>query len=443
MQDNPFAPYTSKNEIKPEDISSIPQLDFSAASHADAEEPSENQPEEMTTPFQQDSASSQSGTSAATQIPVPPMRNGYPAKLWDVDKGRVVAELKRLRENCKVTSPNEIYRILNPSEIAEAAEAQFSQNTHTLEGWRNGLILVPIMITWISLGLAGLAYTQSITANSKLIAEPLLQQWAQGFTALKYVSINNVHVPMVFGQWRYFSFGDVAVFDFILFVFLLILTVISQSIEAKAARDANDLGTWLREECAILSANSSARILGQGPGGDAPEWAVLVNTSIENLQGVMSDATTLIRSFDEVLKDDRESVSKALTAVDNLNAIYESGRVTYEKLDAILLEMNTSLRTMTDSQAESVRSLDKIATAVNNSSDAVVQLTQPFATVNMGQLAKETFSTLQQTQFRQQQISDELAQQLSLLGRMKSSPKKPVVYRWWDVRRFFPFWYRK
>jgi hypothetical protein len=366
-----------------------------------------------------------------------PIRSDWPKKLEFVDNGRIVEAIQSLRDNCEKTSPSEIYLVLNPSGVAEAAEAQFSQRAHALEGWRNSLILLPIMITWISLGLSGLAYTQSIIAYPKLVAEPLLQQWAEGFTILKYVSVGAFHVPLAVGQWRYFSFGDVAFLDFTLFFVLLTLTIWSQAIEAQSAKDANELGTWLREECDILRAHTYARVVGQGDGGDTPEWAVLVNKSIANLQDVMSNVTTLIQAFGEVLKDDRETAHKALAAVDNLNAIYESGRRTYEKLDAILLEMNTSLKTMTDSQAASIRSLDAIATAVNKSSDAVVQLTQPFATVNMGQLARETFSTLQQTQFQQKQISDAVAQQFAMMGQMKPSQQYPAVYRWWDIRRFF------
>jgi len=241
----------------------------------------------------------------------------------------------------------------------------------------------------------------------------------------------------VFGQWRYFSFGDVAVLDFILFVVLLILTVRIQAVEAQAAKDASELGMWLREECDILRAHTYAGIVGPGYGGDTPQWAVLVNKSIANLQDVMTNVTTLIRSFDEVLKDDRETVSKALAAVDNLNAIYEAGRRTYEKLDAILLDMNTSFKTMTDSQVESIQSLDRIATAVNVSSDAVVKLTQPFATVGVAQLAKETFSSLQQTQNQQQYINEALAKQLATMSKIQSIPQQPSVYQWWDIRRFF------
>ena len=365
-----------------------------------------------------------------------PLRTEYPPNLRRVDNGNVVTALKALRDNVKRTSPNEIYLVLDPSGVAQAAEAQFSQEAQIVEGQRNTLILLPIMVTWISLGLAGLAYAQSIAMDKTLVAKPLLQQWAEGFTNLKYVSVWLFHMPLAIGPWHYFSFGDVAFLDFLLFVILLVLTRRAQRIEVRAAKDAAELGIWLREECEILRAHTFARTIGQGAGGDTPEWAVLVNESVANLQAVMDEATKLIRSFDEVLRDDRETVSKALAAVDNLNAIYESGRRTYEKLEVTLPHLDTSIDKMTDSQLEAMRSLDKIASAVNASSHAVVQLTQPFATVGVAQLAKDTFNTLQQTQSQQKHIQDALTRQATMVDKMNLLAQNSSVYPWWNIRRY-------
>jgi hypothetical protein len=389
----------------------------------------------------QSTSASPNGTAKTTPTAslraIPPIRSDYHPKLALVDNGRIVEAVKSLRENCEKTSPNEIYLVLNPSQVAEAAAAQFSQKALVIEGWRNSLILLPIMVTWISLGLAGLAYTQSIVADPRLVAKPFLEQWAEGFTILTNVSVWMFRIPLIFGSWRYFSFGDVAFLDFTLFIILLFLTIRAQSIESQAAEDANDLGTWLREECDILRAHTYARIIGQGHGGDTPEWAVLVNKTIANLQDVMVNVTTLIHSFSDLLKDDRETVGKALAAVDNLNAIYESGRRTYEKLDAILMEMNTSFKTMTDSQATSIQLLDSIATAINASSDAVVQLTRPFATVGVARLAQDTFNSLQQAQNQQQYINEVLTKHLATISKIQSAPQQTPVYSWWDIRRFF------
>jgi len=344
----------------------------------------------------------------------------------------------------EVTSPNEIYLVLDPSGVAQAAEAQFSQKAQVIEGRRNTLILLPIMVTWISLGLAGLAYAQGIAMDKTLVAKPLLQQWAEGFTNLEYVSVWLFHLPLTLGPWHYFSFGDVAFLDFLLFVVLLILTRRAQNIEVRAAKDAAELGIWLREECEILRAHTFAHTIGEGAGGDAPKWTVLVNKSVEDLRAVMNEAITLIRSFDEVLKDDRVTVSGALAAVDNLNDIYESGRRTYEKLEVTLPLLDASIEKMTDSQIEAMRSLDKIATAVNASSDAVVQLTQPFATIGVAQLAKDTFTNLQQTQSQQKHIRDALDQQLAMVGQMNPNARYSLVSKGRrNIGRFFGRFRRK
>ncbi len=364
------------------------------------------------------------------------IRQKYPEKLAEIDGGKIVDTLKTLRAECDITSPNEIYLLLNPVAISQAAEAKFSQRAQRTEGWRNGLILVPIMVTWISLGLAGFAYTQSIDIDPKLIAKPLLLQWAEGFTTLNEVNAWGFHIPTVLGQWHYFTFGDVAILDFMLFIVLLFLTLRAHRIEMQATRDAEELGVWLREECEILSENSYARSIGPGYGGDTPEWAAHVNKSIDNLQEVMRDVTALVDSFGKVLDGDRETVSKALAAVDNLNGIYEDGRKTYEKLNATVPLIADSCQKVADSQSEAVRSLDKIATAVIASSDAVVQLTQPFATVGVAHLAKETYSQLQHIQQQQKQVQDALNQQVAMVGLMQNVTS--ILTRCLrDVRRFF------
>lgn len=358
----------------------------------------------------------------------------YPAKLDEVDDGRVVRYLKQLREKCEETPPGEFYLVLNPSEVGAAAEIQFSRKARGIEGWRNGLILLPIMITWISLGLAGLAYTQSIGLNPKLVAEPFLQQWADGFTILHFIAIWSFHLPLEIGKWRYFSFGDVAALDCLLFAILLFLTWRAQSIEAKAHKAAIELSTWLREECNDLRIRSYARALGPG---EAPPWAAIVNKSIADLQVAMKDMVSLIHSFDRVLDDDRELVNKVLAAVYNLNGIYESGRDVYEKLNATLPRMDRSFEKMADSQDVAVRSLDRVATAVNASSDAVVQLARPFATVGVAQLANEVFNQYQRVQSQQGYIQNTLQQQINAVNQMRPVAQQSPTYPWWNMRRFF------
>ncbi len=388
----------------------------------------------LSTPLTGGVTNSNSSNSRPTSPSLPLHNTWYPPKLIMVDNGRVVRSLEQMRDTCEETAPGEIYLVLNPAEIGVAAEAQFAKKANVIESWRNSLILLPIMITWISLGLAGLAYTQSIGMNPKLVAEPLLQQWAEGFSILNYITLWSFHLPLHLGQWRYFSFGGVAALDCILFAFLLILTWLAQSIEIQAHKDSIELSTWLREECNTLRMRSYARALGPG---EVPPWAAIVNKSIAELQDAMKEMVLLIHSFDDVLKDDREIVGKALVAVHNLNAIYESGRDIYEKLNVTLPHIDRSFEKLVDSQEEAVRSLDKVATAVNASSEAVVQLARPFATVGVDRLANEVFNQLQHVQHQQRYIQTTLEQQINAVNQMKFVPQQPPVYPWWNIRRFF------
>lgn len=367
-----------------------------------------------------------------------PFWRAIPVQLELVDGGKVVQELYKLREKYEENLPNEIYLLLNPAEVGAAAEEQFAHKAHKIEGWRNSLILLPIMITWISLGLAGVAYTQSVTQNAKLIAEPFLKQWTDGFPTLKQITIGTFQFSLTAGplHWRYFSFIDVAGLDFFLFVVLLLITIWAQIIEVRAHRDGTFISSWLREECATLRAYTYLRSIGPDSKDDVPQWSVIVNKSIEQLQRTLGEVTELIRVLSAGLEDDRETVSKALKATDNLNAIYEAGRHVYEQLNATLPHIDSSFEHMADSQATAVRSLDSIATTMHKSATAIDELAKPFSTIGVAQLARDTFDSLQQVQAQQKRIQQIQGQHMDMLSQIDFPASQKSQKRWWGARLF-------
>jgi hypothetical protein len=381
-----------------------------------------------------DSARSQQATLRQRR----PLRNELPPlELKELYGNTITNTVTKLRRECNITPSAEIHLLLNPEEISQAVEEKFAEEAHKTEGWRNGLILVPIMLTWISLGLAGLAYTQSINKDSTLITKPLLQQWVEGFTTLNAIQIwLGWHVPIAFGSWHPFTFGDVAIADVFLFILLLWLTIRSHRKEVRASKAANTVYTWLRDECEILCENSYTNSIGPGYGGDTPEWAYRVNKSIEDLQIVLRDATTLIGSLSGVLADERGLVESALRAIDNLNGMYQGSHDTYRNLDAGVGKIARSFENMENSQSQTVRELDDIATSVKNASEAIVQVAQPFKEKDVGRIAEETRNQLRQTQQRQQYVQDALDKQTAMLSRMGPKASSPAR-RWWDVFKIF------
>src|SRR5437762_10300220 len=99
-------------------------------------------------------------------------------ELAEIEKKKYTERLDYLRAPSTQSSPEEIYLLLDPVKVEMVAEAQLSRGAHTIESWRNGLILLPLMFTWLSLGLAAFAYAGTYSQHPEL---PFLKQWADGF----------------------------------------------------------------------------------------------------------------------------------------------------------------------------------------------------------------------------------------------------------------------
>src|SRR5437667_1368386 len=128
-------------------------------------------------------------------------------ELAKIEQGKYSKRLDFLRRQSPKTSPEEIYLLLDPTKVESAAEAQLSLWVHGLEYWRNGLILMPLLFTWLSLGLAALAYVETYSPS---LNQPFLKLWADGFPGTTWL------VP---------NFIEVAVFDALLIAILLGLTI--------------------------------------------------------------------------------------------------------------------------------------------------------------------------------------------------------------------------
>src|SRR5260370_20075188 len=211
-----------------------------------------------------------------------------------------------------------MHLVVDPTEVGTVAEIQFSRGAHRLEGWRNGLVLLPLMVTWFSLGLASIAYAQSIGGDPKLVAQPFLKQWADGFPAITAIVIGTVHIPLVYNGVRLFTFGEVALFDFIVLGILVIITLSIQQIESRARKKAEEISAWLEEELYELSQASLVRSLGPGPGNKQPQWAVEVHTAISKLSNVLAEVKSIIVDFGTTIEMQRDSINKVIENTDRV-----------------------------------------------------------------------------------------------------------------------------
>lgn len=179
-----------------------------------------------------------------------------------IEQGMYEKQLEDLRQRSPKTSPEEIYLLLNPQRIETAAEAYLARGTYTLEGWRNGLILLPLLLTWLSLGSAVLAYMQTYTIKPD---EPFLKRWAEGFPEAPWPVISLVHT----------AWGGA-----LLIGMLFVLTIVAGIIEHQARVRAAKVRSWLDNELYMLASASMVKSLGDGPQDKQPAWAVEVHTAI-------------------------------------------------------------------------------------------------------------------------------------------------------------------
>ncbi|GEM_PF-3204225 len=128
------------------------------------------------------------------------------------------------------------------------------------ERWRNLLALMPIALTWFSLGVATKGYRSAVTADPTLLTRPFLLLWEEGFDG---------HLA---APWSWITLSHVAFFDVILLGVMLFLTwrLHSQINVAQAQREtqAQQLGDRLHRmawqaSLVIAERNSSQGLLDQ------------------------------------------------------------------------------------------------------------------------------------------------------------------------------------
>jgi hypothetical protein len=204
-------------------------------------------------------------------------------ELAKIEKKKYAERLDYLRASSMQSSPEEIYLLLDPVKVEMAAEAQLSRKAHTIEYWRNGLILLPLMCTWLSLGLAAFAYAETYPQHPE---QPFLKQWADGFPGAR------LWAP---------DFITTAGIDVVLLAALLILTIWAQNIEHDARNKAARIRSWLEDELYRLAKASVVRSLGVGAENKRPQWAVEVHGAILHLTNALMGVESLVKSSQDTL----------------------------------------------------------------------------------------------------------------------------------------------
>ncbi len=322
--------------------------------------------------------------------------------LYKVDNQDVVNRLNMLRDTCYGKSPAEIHMQFNPVTIGEAAELQFSKGARVVEGIRNASVFAPLMLMLVSLGVASQAYVQSphLAATTNASAS-FFNAWINGFPTLSSVTIlGGLHIVLVVGKSHWFTFSDVLITDFILLLFIIVLTIIVQWMEGNALRKARKLTVWLNEEFSQLCNASFVRSIGTGPGSEQPEWAVRVHEAIYNLhqvlQGVEGAVDISQKKFAETIDRFTDIYDKQNLAVDKLLQGTREAEKTVDSLGGIYTKLYEASQQVADvlpaisgQLTQMVSHQEQMTRQLKSMTDDIHQLAQPFRAVGLGEMARQ------------------------------------------------------
>jgi hypothetical protein len=186
---------------------------------------------------------------------------------------------------------------LAADELANARQRPV-RRAHT---WRNAFALLPLLITWIALGLASLAYRTELAKHPGDATKPFLLLWQQGFGS------------------RFPSFAEVAFVDFGLLLVVLLMTGWVHWTEGRAAKSRTGAMESLytaMDALEVAVEHSTVR-----PPASAEDWA-------NAAKKILTEAREETKQLSET---SREAIERASAA---LAGIQEQGREFIGKFSA-------------------------------------------------------------------------------------------------------------
>jgi hypothetical protein len=372
-------------------------------------------------------------------------------------------QLLFLRQQGTRIAPEEIYLLLDPAKVESTAEDYFSRRAVSLESLRNIFILVPILVTWLSLGLAAVAYAQIYNAYPN---QSFLKLWADGFPGIR---------------WPVPGFPTVAAVDVGLLTFLIFLTACIQFIEWNARRKAARLRSELDVEILNMVISSQIHSLGAGPGNKKPAWASEVQDAMNHLTNAVSSVEVLVRDSQDALKllvttsqttlenlvqasqtklegsvrefsqaliNQRVAVNEFIAgtvdvrrAVDKLERIYAEGESIYKGLNQTMPKLEASFNIMATRQDKAASALESISGNNDQATRAVTEIAQLLMQTDFVKSTSWTAAQMQQTAKTIENIAGNLKntveqqaylqQQLNWLVAYKPAQAIGKKKKWW------------
>jgi hypothetical protein len=204
------------------------------------------------------------------------------------------ARLALAASNLKRVSPDAAYTWIDPSSFSREVESGASRPADFLHSIRNILVLVPLTFTWLALALAGAGYYADIANNQADERKPFLELWQTGFH----------NFPLTI------SLTEIGIFDFIVLVIILLLTLRAQIIERNARVTAQEMTSELSGITSELVTISARRGRGVTVGADAS-----VQDVANAMQAVIDDA---LQESRQIAENAKASIAQQQQAMSDL-----------------------------------------------------------------------------------------------------------------------------
>ncbi|MBB5830035.1 hypothetical protein [Micromonospora carbonacea] len=214
--------------------------------------------------------------------------------------------------------------------LDQLSELQHSR-LRNLVGWRNAVVLVPLLFTWLVLGWASWRYHEQLKEHPNLSTQPFLVLWEQRF--------GGEFIP---------TFSLTAVLAFAFLTLVLLLTVWAHRRETRSNRELAEVRAQLDEAMsalALATETSSIR-----PPVSAEEWAEAAQRVLTETQRLISaaveDTRALAESNRQIATSGREATEKLHTdGLAAMTAQQEQGREFVGNLATETLTTMAAVRT--------------------------------------------------------------------------------------------------
>ena len=285
--------------------------------------------------------------------------------------------LKNINTNWQSYTPFEMSLLLNMEEVIQAVEARIMRIASIFESFRNMLIIVPIMLTWLSLAIAGSSYEQNLSAKNPN-SKPFLQQWQEGFSPLASVHLWRWDIALVSHGIRWFTFAGFALTDAALLAIILTTTVIGQALEAWAYQRGARIAAVLEQHIYSLNAQALYHAMSGAPDAKTPPWLRELRTDLAHLGDVIDKMNTALdtsmEQYTEAITQQKRAVSALVTdtnkihdSVVNLNTLFQGGAEAAQVYRRYIPGVTKDFANLVNTQQRSMRSMEHMVDMLSKS----------------------------------------------------------------------------